>query len=70
MGYVACISDAERWVWDLWAETPLEAPQVIYKAACVDFKTQQPLERTTNVPVSAGGHEQGPINMQGLELRV
>ena len=28
---------------------PPESPQVIYKAACVDFKLQQPLERTTNV---------------------
>jgi hypothetical protein len=42
---VVCVSDAERWVWDFWPE----APQVIYKAACVDFKLQQPLERTTNV---------------------
>ena len=49
MGYVACVSDAERWVWDFWAENPREAPEVTYKAACVDFKLQQPLERTTSV---------------------
>jgi hypothetical protein len=49
MGYVACVSDAERWAWDFWAENPLEAPQGTYKAACVDFKLQQPLERTTSV---------------------
>jgi hypothetical protein len=40
MGYVVCVSDAGRWVWDFWVENPPEAPQVIYKAACVDFKLQ------------------------------
>jgi hypothetical protein len=45
---MACVSDAERWAWDFWVETPLEAPQVTYKAACVDFKLQQPLERITS----------------------
>jgi hypothetical protein len=40
IGYVACVSDAERWVWDFWAEIPPEAPQVTYKAACLDFKLQ------------------------------
>jgi hypothetical protein len=49
MGYVVCVSDAERWGWDFWVENPLEAPQVIYKAACVDFKLQQTLESTTNI---------------------
>ena len=51
MGYVVChgVSDAERWGWDFWVENPPEAPQVIYKAACVDFKLQQPRERITNV---------------------
>jgi hypothetical protein len=49
MGYVVCVSDAGRWVWDFWVENPPETSQVIYKAACVDFKFQQPLERTTNV---------------------
>jgi hypothetical protein len=49
MGYVACVSDAERWVWDFWVENPPEAPQGTYKAACVDFKLQQSLKRTTNV---------------------
>jgi hypothetical protein len=49
MGYAVCVSDAGRWVWDLCVENPPEAPQVIYKAACVDFKLQQSLERTTNV---------------------
>jgi hypothetical protein len=49
MGYAVYVSDAGRWVWDFWVENPPEALQVIYKAACVDFKLQQPLERTTNV---------------------
>jgi len=49
MGYVASVSDAERWVWDFWAENPPEAPQVTCKAACADFKPQQSLERTTSV---------------------
>jgi hypothetical protein len=49
MGYVVYVSDAGRWVWDFWVENPPEALQVIYKAACADFKLQQPLERTTNV---------------------
>jgi hypothetical protein len=48
MGYAVCVSAAERWVWDFWVENPTEAPQVIYKAACVDFKLQQSRERTTN----------------------
>jgi hypothetical protein len=47
--YVVCVSDAERWGWNFWVENPSEAPQVTYKAACVDFKLQQPLERTSNV---------------------
>ena len=49
MGYVVCVSDEERWVWDIWVENPTETPQVTYKATCVDFKFHQPLERTTNV---------------------
>jgi hypothetical protein len=48
MGYVAYVSDEGRWAWDFWAETPLEAPQVIYKTACVDFKLQQTLGRITS----------------------
>jgi hypothetical protein len=49
MGYEVCVSDAWRWVWDFWVENPSETPQVIYKAACVDSKLQQSLERKTNV---------------------
>jgi hypothetical protein len=48
MGYEVCVSATERWVWDFWVENPPETPQVIYKAACVDFKLQHPPERTTN----------------------
>ncbi len=40
MGYVVCVNDTGRWVWDFWVENPPEAPQVIYKTACVDFKLQ------------------------------
>jgi hypothetical protein len=49
MGYAVCVSYAGRWVWDFWVENPTETPQVTYKAVCVDFKIQEPLERTTNV---------------------
>jgi hypothetical protein len=49
MGYAVCVSYAGRWVWDFWVENPTETPQVNYKAVCVDFKIQEPLERTTNV---------------------
>jgi hypothetical protein len=49
MGYAVCVSDVGRWVWDFSVENPPETLQVIYKAVCVDFKIQQPLERTTNV---------------------
>jgi hypothetical protein len=49
MGYVDCVSDAERWVWDFWVENLPEAPKVTYKAVCVDFKLQQSHQCTTNV---------------------
>ncbi len=40
MGYMVCVSDAERWVWDSWVENPTEVPHVTNKTACVDFKLQ------------------------------
>jgi hypothetical protein len=49
MGYVTCVTDTARWVWDFWVENLPEAPQVTCKTACVDFKLQQPLECSTNV---------------------
>jgi hypothetical protein len=27
MGYVACVSDAERWAWDFWVENLPQSPQ-------------------------------------------
>ena len=31
MGYVVCVSDAERWTWDFREENLTEVPQVTYK---------------------------------------
>jgi hypothetical protein len=69
MGYAVCVSDAGRWVWDFWVETPPETPQVIYKAVCVDFKSSSSHWSAQQMfPTSTGGHEQCPLNMQGLDF--
>ena len=47
MEYMACVNDAERWAWDSWVGNPLEALQVICKAACADSNLQRPPVRIT-----------------------